>query len=65
MAKEKTNGKKSKKGWLIALMVYLSFKMMTALPLEYAWLSGLLFVLVIIFAIVYAIRYSIAKNRME
>ena len=61
-----TNGKKkSKKGWAIALIVYLAFKMITAFPMEYAWLSGLLFILLIIFAIVYAIRYAIAKNRME
>ena len=65
MAKQKTDGKKSKNGWAIALMIYLSFKAMTALPMEYAWLSGLLFVLAIIFAIVYGVRYAIAKNRVE
>ena len=65
MAKQKTDGKKSKKGWAIALMIYLSFKAMTALPMEYAWLSGLLFVLAIIFAIVYGVRYAIAKNRVK
>lgn len=66
MATQTTNEKKkSKKGWVIALLVYLSFKAMTALPMEYAWLSGLLFVLGIIFVIVYGIRFAIAKNRME
>ena len=66
MATQTTNGKKkSKKGWIIALVVYLSFKAMTALPMEYAWLSGLLVILALIFAIVYGVRYAIAKNRIE